>query len=275
MPNLLMCKPTYFSIRYEINPWMKIQQKVDPSLAMLQWLNLCQIIKQCGGNIVELTPVENLPDFIFTANAGLRHERQIYLSRFRHPERQGEFPHFRRWFNESGFEVITEPEEFFDHRGHYKGPCFEGAGDALFLGETLFSGFGFRTDKEIYPYIYELLKIKKSVFCELVDPRFYHLDTCFCPLNEHQAIWYPQAFSKASQRQMADQADLFTITAEEELSFACNAVVINKNVVIPDRCPQTRVTLEKLGFTVYDCPMTEFIKSGGACKCLTLDLGDL
>lgn len=273
MTTLLMCKPEYFDIRYEINPWMSVKRGAHPALALAQWTTLCETIERCGARIALVPPVANLPDLTFTANAALRCGKAFYLSRFQYPERQPEHSIFKQWFMQQGFTLIPEPDDFFDAQNHYIGPCFEGAGDALFAGDTLFAAYGFRTDKTIYSFLRAHLKIKKHVPCELVDPHFYHLDTCFCPLNDHQAIWYPPAFSEDTQKRMKAAIELFAIPAEEEHSFACNAVVIGNNIIIPTGCPRTREILEELHFTVHECAMTEFIKSGGACKCLTLDLG--
>ena len=34
---------------------------------------------------------------------------------------------------------------------------------------------------------------------ELVDGRYYHLDTCFCPLSEDRALYFPGAFDEYGQ----------------------------------------------------------------------------
>jgi N-dimethylarginine dimethylaminohydrolase len=267
-----MCKPQYYEINYEINPWMNIQHGVSRNTAELQWQKLYQTVNECQTIVELIEPAHGLPDLIFTANCGLRAGNQIYLSRFKYPQRQGEYEVFKKWFMQAGYQIAAEPAEYFDPSGLYTGPAFEGAGDALFLGKTLFAAHGFRTDKQIYPAVYEKLGISQLLLCELVNPHFYHLDTCFCPLNEHQALWFPSAFSAESQQRMREKAELLAVPAEEERSFACNAIIINQHAIIPERCPQTRKILEKLNFTVHECAMSEFIKSGGACKCLTFDL---
>jgi N-dimethylarginine dimethylaminohydrolase len=104
----------------------------------------------------------------------------------------------------------------------------------------------------------------------LADPYYYHIDTCFCPLNDRQAIWYPEAFSKASQKKMAAAIDLIEVVKPEARRFACNAVVLGKDVIVPTRCPKLTEALEQEGFTVHACEVDEYIKSGGACKCLTM-----
>lgn len=267
-----MCPPDHFAINYEINPWMSILRGTVKELAEEQWHTLYQTIIQCGAQIELVSPVAGMPDLVFTANSAMRVANQVYLSHFKHRERQSEYFEFKKWFTQAGYQIIADPPEFVDQHGSYIGPQFEGAGDALFVCDTLFAGYGFRTDKEIYPHLQKMFNIRQSVLCELADPYFYHLDTCFCPLNKTQALWFPGAFTPESQLRMRQHAELFAVPLDEGQHFACNAVIIQDNAIIPADCPVTEIILTKLGFKVYCCPMTEFIKSGGACKCLTFAL---
>ncbi len=264
---MLMCRPDFYGVEYEINPWMDKTVAVKHSKAIQQWEFLYQTLKSCGAQVELVTPEKGVPDLVFTANAGLLYEGKVILSHFKCKERQPETPYFKDWFLKAGFEVVNDPGTDSTL------PYFEGAGDALAAGNKLFAGYGFRTDRKFYeqaPYFDQ----KNLVYCELVDPYFYHIDTCFCPLNDKQAIWYPAAFSKDSQKRMAEHIELLAVQENEAKHFACNAVVLNKQIIIPSGCPQLSTRLEEIGFKVYSCEMTEYLKAGGACKCLTLYLGD-
>lgn len=262
---ILMCPPVYYGIKYEINPWMDLNTEVDHDLSQLQWENLYNTIKKCGVDVKLIPPVIGLPDMVFTANAGLICQNKILLSHFRYKERRGEMLHFKHWFQDSGFEILSDPTI------NSNLPYFEGAGDALFAGEKLFVGYGFRSDIKFYQKSQHFNQ-NDLFFCELVNPYFYHLDTCFCPINNHQAIWYPEAFSKTTQLKMKKQIDLIEVSKHEALHFACNAVIIGNNVILPKDCPLTSEKLASLNFNVYACDMSQYIKAGGACKCLTLVL---
>lgn len=258
---ILMCRPDYYGIEYEINPWMDINHTVNHQVARAQWEFLYETIKQCGAD-VELVPAEKgWPDMVFTANAGLYFKDKIILSQFKHKERQGETPYFEKWFIENDYSLINDEAA----------GSFEGAGDALPANDKLFAGFGFRTDKSFYAKT-PFLQDQHLVFCELANPYFYHLDTCFCPLTDDLAMWYPNAFSSESQKNMAKAIDLIAINEAEAKRFACNAVVLDKKVIVPTGCPSITVTLKEAGFEVYACEMDEYLKAGGACKCLTLRL---
>jgi N-dimethylarginine dimethylaminohydrolase len=209
-----------------------------------------------------LKPIAGLPDLVFTANAALIYEKRAILSHFRHPQRQGEEPLCAAWLEEHGFAVERLPEQRF----------FEGAGDALFCGETLVAGYRIRSDVKSQQFIGELLQ-REVIPLELIDGHYYHLDTCFCPLAPCEAIWYPGAFDDYGRRALAERIPrLIPVAAEEAQSFACNAVVVGKHVVTNTGCPRLHRDLAERGYTPYSTPLSEFVKAGGSAKCLTLRL---
>ena len=270
MAKILMCKPDYYGIEYEINPWMKKTNQANTTLAKKQWQQLYQLLLKCDAKVELLEPINHLPDLVFTANAGLiLPHKKVYLSYFRYPERQGECQYFRMWFKKNNFIIIndcTDKDETVNQCSH-----FEGAGDGLLVGNTLFAAYGFRSEKSAFDIIKQH-GIHDIVYCELQDPYFYHLDTCFCPLDNNRAIWWPDAFTFESQQRMQAAKELIAVSAKDAKHFACNSVIIGKNVILPTHCPDTSKLFKKLGYITHPTPMSEFIKSGGACKCLTLQL---
>lgn len=260
---ILMCRPDYYGVKYEINPWMDVKKQPNIERAREQWETLYQTIKKCGATVDLVDPAPDWPDMVFTANAGLLYDGKIILSNFKHKERQGERPYFEKWFQKAGFAILN-PSKTHSHEAN-----FEGAGDALFIDHTLFAAFGFRTSRDFYEHA-NYLDRKHIVYCELTDPYFYHLDTCFCPLKEGLGMWNPSAFTPASQKKMSEHAKLLAVPMEEAKRFACNAVVLNEHVILPSQCPTIAATLKAHGFTTHFCAMDEYLKAGGACKCLTL-----
>src|SRR6059058_1814739 len=177
-PRILMCPPDFYGIEYEINPWMSRSRGSSPVRAHQQWKALHDALVRLGVEIELMTPQQGLPDLVFTANAGLVYHNRFFSSRFRHEVRARETPHFDAWFAAHGFEVEHLPE----------GMYFEGAGDALFCGSTLFAGYRIRSDVGGHQHLAGQIGVQ-VLPVELVDPRFYHLDTCFCPLAAGEAIW--------------------------------------------------------------------------------------
>jgi N-dimethylarginine dimethylaminohydrolase len=257
-----MCPPDFYGVFYEINPWMHRERQADQELAKQQWRDLHALFTQAGAKVSQLAPVEGLPDLVFTANAGLIYRERAILAHFRHPQRQGEEPHDRAWFAANGFAVESPP----------LGMHFEGAGDALFCGDTLFAGYKLRSDARGHQQIGAMLGCR-VIPLELVDPYYYHLDTCFCPLAPGEALYYPGAFDDYGRRVLAELVpSLLEVPAAEAQSFACNAVVIGRTVITNTGCPAMHARLRERGYTPLETPLGEFVKAGGSAKCLTLRL---
>jgi N-dimethylarginine dimethylaminohydrolase len=261
-PRILMCPPDYYGIEYEINPWMSRARGSTPDKARQQWHNLHDTLVSLGVQVELMTPLPGVPDLVFTANAGLVYGQRFFSSRFRHEVRARETPYFDAWFAAHDFVVETLPEGMF----------FEGAGDALFCGETLFAGYRIRSDINGHQYLGRILN-RMALPLELVDPHFYHLDTCFCPLAPNQAIYFPGAFDGYGQKVIKTHIPrLLEVTDAEAARFACNAVVVGKTVILNAGSDQLAAGLEKWGYTCIALELGEFLKSGGSAKCLTLRL---
>jgi N-dimethylarginine dimethylaminohydrolase len=256
-----MCRPTHYGIEYEINPWMSRLRAADPRLAESQWEDLYGVLNQeCEATIELVGSAPGLPDMVFTANAGLVCGRRVILSRFRFPLRSGEEAVFARWFREHGFEVMVLPEDVF----------FEGAGDVLRCGGHLFAGYHFRSEIRSHTVVAEILG-ERVLSLQLVDARYYHLDTCFCPLSDGRLVYYPAAFDAYARKVIeANVPDRIEVTTEEAAMFGCNAVCIDRHVVVPAGCSRLMDTLGQCGFAVHQVDVSEYLKSGGAAKCLTL-----
>ena len=260
----LVCRPIDYDVRYKINPWMDVSRVPEKSLAQQQWMALHHTLLRLGAWLEYVHHEDGLPDMVFTANAGLVRGSDVVLSRFRHKERQGEEIFFQRWFEESGFRVL------YVTRG-----AFEGEGDALFAGSRLFCGYGFRSDRSAHEEVATLLSVSDLVAVELVDPRFYHLDTCFCPLTQDMALFYPGAFSSDGIKALERTMELIAVPSDDASRFVCNAVVLGKDVVVAAGCESTYSLLASRGYHAHPVELSEFIKAGGAAKCLSLRLEQL
>jgi N-dimethylarginine dimethylaminohydrolase len=257
-----MCPPDYYGIEYEINPWMSRQRGSVPEASRRQWNQLHETLIGLGVQVELMEPQAQLPDLVFTANAGLIFGNRFFSSRFRHEVRARESPHFEDWFRAHGFEVESLPE----------GTYFEGAGDALFCGHTLFAGYRFRSDVRGHHFIATAIN-RQVLPLELVNPRFYHLDTCFCPLAPGEAIYYPGAFDLYGRKVIeSNVSKLLVVNEKEALRFACNAVVVGKTVVHNAYCENLARDLSAWGYQSVPVELDEFLKAGGSAKCLTLRL---
>ena len=259
-PRILMCPPDHYGIEYEINPWMNRSMASVRDLAFKQWRELRDAILGLGVIVEEMTPQPGLPDLVFTANAGLMFRNRFFSSRFVHDVRAKESPFFDAWFREHGFEVVHWPDGMFH----------EGAGDALFCGEALFAGYRTRSDALAHQWVAKQMGIRVLPL-ELVNSRFYHLDTCFCPLAPGEALWFPDAFDAYGRRVLETHVpSLIPVSEPEAQRFGCNAVVVGNTVVHNSLCPQLAEDLQKKGYRSISVELSEFLKAGGSAKCLTL-----
>lgn len=259
----LMCPPDHFQILYEINPWMSVKKKADQEAAAKQWKDYYGLLTgKLGAQVELLDPVRGIPDMVFTANAGIVKGKVYIRSNFRHRERAKEEPYFEKWFRRKGYTIKTMERPL----------CFEGEGDALLMDGELYTGYHFRSDAEAHDIVSGYLRVPYFAL-ELRDKRFYHLDTCFAPLDARTALVYPEAFETYAQLVLEENVpDLIRVPEKEALRFACNAAVVGKNVVLPSGCPETVKALESREFKAHELDFSEFIKAGGAAKCLVLRL---
>lgn len=258
---ILMSRPTFFNISYEINPWMDLNNQINPRRAQEQWRQIYDIYtKKLGWQVDLIEPQPDLPDMVFTANGGLVIGRKAMVATFRHPERQPESAFFKRWFEDQNLEIISNRHDF------------EGEGDALLWNEYLLLGYPWRSDRAGHTAVGDCFG-KKVVSLQLVDARFYHLDTCLTPLDEQTVALYAPAFKASSLRQLKKIVPRLILTTKNDaVAYGLNAFSDGRNVVISDQAQGLIMQYKKMGFKVWPTPISEFKKSGGGVKCLTLEL---
>ena len=265
MTTLLMCEPEFFDVKYVINPWMEGNvHKVDPKVAKEQWYALYGIVSDiCSVRLIK--PQEGLPDMVFTANAALclPSDQAAIISQFAVTERHPETEHFRSWFEFNGWKVYDV------------GMPFEGAGECLSDDLNYFwYGYGYRGTYETYNTLRKLIGTN-IVPLQLINPRFYHLDTCFCPLPTGHVLYYPDAFDMPSQLQIERRFGhkAIAVNDKDAEQFVCNAVCVKDKIIVSSMSQSLEAKLWSEGYIhVVRTPLTEFIKAGGSAKCLTLQL---
>lgn len=238
--------------------------RVNQPLAAKQWRTLFDVLsKMADINLIE--PVAGLPDMVFTANAGLVNKhKQVIVSNSRYPERQKESQQYRKYFTAAGYQIIDTPEYI----------VFEGAGDALFDSNgELWIGSGPRSDAVAAEIIQNAMQMTVNSI-ELIDPRWYHLDMAFCPLSDGYVLAYQKAFSAHSLRLIQNKLGnkVIWVSDQDALNFACNAVCIDQQIILNHASSELKAILKRYNFTVIEIDVSEFIKSGGSCKCMTLEI---
>lgn len=263
MKNILTCPPSHYDIEYEINPWMNITNKVESSNADDIYKQLTDIYREAGIGLYEIEPEQGLPDMIYTANIGYALDYTFIKSNFKYPQRRREADVAADYLKKTfGYKVVTLPEDIF----------FEGQGDLLTDGTRYFYGWGKRSDYLAKIYLQNLLDCPLYDF-ELVDPYYYHLDTCFAPLTEKIVIINPRSFTKKgieSIYMLFD--DVIETSTEDNKVLACNLVHIGNTIVVGKGITQKlKNELKKRGYQTYEIDMKEYLKGGGSVKCASFE----
>ena len=219
----LMCRPTHFEVSYSINPWMDPAKPVDRELAVLQWQRLRDLYIGLGHEVELIDPEPGLPDMVYAANGATVVHGSVLGANFRHHQRAGEGPLFLRWFREHGFERTRSARH-----------VNEGEGDLLVCGDRILAGRGQRTSAEAHAEVEEFFG-RPVVSLELVDPRYYHLDTALTVLDEGEIMYNPAAFSRASRAELRRLYPDSVLAGEHDAAvFGLNAVSDGLHVVLPD-----------------------------------------
>lgn len=271
----LMCPPTYFDVVYAINPWMDPSSPVDTAKALAQWEALRAAYEARGHRVDVIEPEPGLPDMVYAANGGIVVGGRALAARFTFPERAAEGPAYDRWFDTpeaEGYRRLGEAVE-----------TMEGEGDLLLIGKLLLAGTGFRTTPAGHTEVAERLELAEQgielVPLELVDPRYYHLDTALSVLDdgavsgETVVAYYPEAFSPAAQETLRRLfPDAILVGAEDAAVLGLNVVSDGLHVFLSDRARDYADALKERGFVPVGVDLSEIFKGGGSVKCCTLEL---
>lgn len=268
-PTFLMCPPEWYGVDYVINPWMAGNiNRSSRDLAFAQWKGIHNVLRGVA-DVRLLHPEPGCPDMVFLGHGALVQHGVAAVASFHPAERRAETPHLRRWLEEQGFLLWNTPRE----------TAFEGEGDVTFNseGSRLWAGHGVRTCRSAHRHIAAAWHVPITSL-HLVDPRFYHLDTCFTPLYGGFLLYYPAAFDAASRAAIeAEYPDekRIAVTETDAIHMACCALNIGKTVFTGELSRDLGQRLFDAGFDVVQLELSEFIKGGGGAKSMTLRLSDM
>ncbi|MEO6942154.1 MAG: dimethylargininase [Terrimesophilobacter sp.] len=264
---VLMCRPDFFTVSYQINPWMHPENPTNTSVAVTQWNELYRTYLDLGFDVQLVDPIEGLPDMVYAANGGFVLDNIAYGANFTYPERQPEGPAYMDWFRANGYEVRVPKE------------INEGEGDFLLVGDVILAGTGFRTDLASHREVAEIYR-RDVISLELVDPSFYHLDTAIAVLDpapapgENANIAYlPSAFNEAGLAVLQERyPDAILVSEEDATVLGLNSYSDGYNVVIASRATGFERQLRERGYNPIGVDLSELLLGGGGVKCCTLEL---
>ncbi|GAB3867385.1 dimethylargininase [Dactylosporangium cerinum] len=262
----LMSPPEHFVVEYAINPWMDVSTPVDTELAVKQWEGLRETLVRLGHQVHVLAPETGLPDMVYAANGAFSVDGVVYGARFKYAQRIAEAAAHRRFYEQQGTWNFVAPVE-----------TNEGEGDFAYLpdalgGGVILAGHGFRTEVAAHSEAQEVLG-RPVISLRLVDPRFYHLDVALASLDDRTIVYYPGAFSAASQAVLAQLfPDAVVADEEDALSFGLNLVSDGRHVVLNSEATALAAKLRQAGYVPVPVELTELKKGGGSVKCCIAEL---
>ncbi len=256
----VMTPPRFFAVDYAINPWMDTTTPVDTAVAVRQWETLHDTYQRLGHVVDVVDPVPGLPDMVYAANGGLILDGTAIVARFKYPQRQQESIAYAQWMKSHGYTTVQTQH------------VNEGQGDLLPVGEMILAGTGFRTDPRAHAEIAEIVG-RPVVSLQLVDPRFYHLDTALSVLDDATIAYYPPAFTESSRAQLKKLfLNAIVVESADAYVFGLNAVSDGRHVVYPAAAAGFAEQLSTTGFEPIGVDMSELLKGGGSIKCCTLEV---
>lgn len=261
---VLMCRPSYFTVNYRINPWMDPTSPTDTARAVAQWETLRDAYVALGFDVHQIEPIDGLPDMVFAANGGLVIDGVAYTASFHYPQRQAEGPAYARWLGSAGYDV------------RHATVVNEGEGDFLSVGDVILAGHGFRTDPASHSEAARVFG-REVVALRLTRPEYYHLDTALAVLDDrigHEHIAFlPGAFDADSLAELRRRfPDAIEVSEEDAAVFGLNAVSDGLHVITAERATGFHAQLRDHGYEPIGVDLSELLLGGGGAKCCTLAL---
>ncbi len=263
---ILMCKPSYFTVVYRINPWMDPAVPTDTSLAVAQWQTLYDTYLGLGFDVHLIDPIDGLPDMVYAANGGFIIDNIAYGAAFTYEQRQPEGPAYMDWFRDNGFDVRAPRE------------INEGEGDFLLVGDVILAGTGFRSASHSHEEVSAIYG-RPVITLNLVNPNFYHLDTAIAVLDTSPGsgaghiAYLPSAFDEPSLAILRERyPDAVIVTEEDAAILGLNSYSDGYNVVIAARAKDFERQLRERGYNPIGVDLSELLLGGGGVKCCTLEL---
>ena len=265
-----MVEPNHFRVDYAINPFMDLNDQPEPLHTRAEWLASSPRSRPRVAASQVLPQLPDAPDMVYAMNLGLALEIPNkagestggWCSRTCGSRSDGWRPRPRT----TGSRPTASPRRAIGRDG--VGAHFE-AGDAFAWRGELVVGFGPRTEELALKHLATDLGVSVRGF-RITHPGMYHMDLGFCPLDDTRAMVCPAAFDEASAAALlalgARAAGAHRGGGADVLRQLDRARPDHRDAGLPDR---VRAQLEEWGFEVVIVEVGEFLKGGGAIRCMT------
>jgi N-dimethylarginine dimethylaminohydrolase len=271
-------KPTTFTIlpiQDKQNPYIDIKHRVDRKKAAKQHDALVKSFANVSSYTIE-DAADPIPDIVFVANGGLCLPRLgrpvILLPNMKYKQRKDEYEYLEGIYGDMGLETMPFPgNEPFEGQAELK--WFDG-------GKKAICGYGHRSTKKTFTILEKLFKKlygrrkPELLVIPLQSADYYHLDVAMLEFDDAKCIIHERAFSEASIKKIQNflgPENVFVIDTPD--SFCLNAVVDGPNLITHTLAQPLKTYIEKItDKKIIMVDTSEFEKSGGSVRCMTLDI---
>jgi len=261
---LLMCRPDFFRIAYQINPYMHTSSQPDPEKLAPEYAAIVGAHEALGRKLHFIEPDPAWPDMVYTANTALIRGKKAVLANLP-KERAGEVELAGAWLRAHGFETFTCPV------------LFSGQGDALPTGTgALIKGRGWRSHPDSDKFVadtlgYEIIPVQS------VSGQWYDIDLSIGIIKPGVIAVCLATLDDESQLLLAARRDLriIPVSLEEAQKAALNLVSDGTTVIITSGVPDMAEALRAEGMIVIERSIEQLWKGGGSIRCTTLALDTL
>lgn len=247
MKNALVREPgKSFSKCISSHPSHKI---VSTHRAISQHQKYVQTLKDLGLDVIELPPLDSLPDSCFVEDTAVIHNERALISHMGVKSRRGE---------EKTVQAILG--EYLEVKKALPPATVEG-GDIIHFSDYLISGITQRTNQE---GVHSLSQFLKTEVKAILDPNIIHLKSYVTNLDRNNIIM--------SERYSNHPifSGMNKIILKEPESYASNTLTYNGTVLVPNNYPSVTNLLKELDYDIISLEMSEFERCEGALTCLSL-----
>ena len=262
LQTVMVCPPYHMRIDKVIN---QIQEhykdkNIDRNKAVRQHREFVRLLKEQGTEVLELPPVPELNEQVFTRDIGFCVGDQLLIAKMDKKIREEETQVLERKLDEQGMSY------------HHPFQSSIEGGDVIIDKEKIWVGISKRTSmgavetlRASFPFM-EIIPLP-------IDNGILHLDCAFNVIAPGVAIAYPAAFSEKSYGLLQKHYQLIEISSTEQFFMGTNVLATGEGKVVS--LPQNkRINLEmsRMGLEVLEIDLSEIIKSGGSFRCCSLPL---
>ena len=222
-------------------------------LALKQHREYFEALKECGLEVTVLDADEDYPDSTFVEDTALLTPNVAIITNPGADSRREEINEMRKVI-----EGLFSNVEYIKDSGRLE------AGDVMMVGNHFYIGLSERTNQEGADQLISILERYSHTGSKVALDNILHLKSGVSYL-ENNNLLITIAFTGRFEFNKFNQ-----IVIDDDESYSANSLWINDKVLVPKGFPNTKLNIEKLGYSTIEVDVSEFRKLDGGLSCLSL-----